>query len=182
MNRMIYRLLISIIIPLIYSFSANSQPLEYTFNLSEMFPVHDFRLENSDGLKIQSINKDGDIDKSIEGIYTFVINGYIEKIKFKNGEAPLSDNFNSSEIFYIKHEKSSETVRHLYYAINGWTIPIPFWLLIIIPVMFIILAMFIKRILFIILLIGFILFFVLQGMDVSSFINLIKEAVSHLIS
>lgn len=178
---MINRLIISIIIPLIYSFSANSQPLEYTFSLSEMFPIHDFKLENREGLKIQVVNKEGDVDKSIEGIYTFVINGYIENVTFKNGEAALSKNFNSSEIFFIKHEKSSETVSHLYYAINGWTIPIPFWLLLIVPIIFIILAMFIKRILFILLLIGFVLFFVLQGMDLSAFINLIKEAIKNII-
>lgn len=179
---MINRLIITIIIPLIYSFSAISQPLEYTFSLAEMFPINEFRLENNDGLKIQVLNKEGAIDTGIEGIYTFVINGYIENVKFKNGEAPISENFDSSEIFYIKHEKSNNVIRHLYYAVNGWAIPIPFWLLLIIPIMFIILAMFIKRILFVILLIGFVLFFLLQGMEFSSFINLIKEAISQLLS
>ncbi len=179
---MINRLLLTIIIPLICGFNAFSQQLEYNFSLSEMFPIHDFRLENNNGLKVQVVGNDGNIDKSIEGIYTFVINGYIENVNFKNGEAPLSKNFDSSEIFYIKHEKSNDTIRHLYYAINGWTIPIPFWLLVIVPVMFIVLAMFIKRILFLILLIGFVLFFVLQGMEFGAFISLIKEAASHLIS
>lgn len=180
MNRRINRLIITIIIPLIYCFNAVSQPLEYTFSLSEMFPITDFRLADNNGFVVQALTKDNQVDTHIEGIYTFVINGYIENINFKQGQASLSNNFKSSEIFYIKHEKSSETLRHLYYAVNSWTIPIPFWMLIIIPFAFIVLALFIKRILFILLLVGFVLFFILQGMDVSAFINLWKESLMHL--
>lgn len=182
MNRKIFALIISIIIPLIYSFNASSQSLEYSFNLSEMFPIVDFKLDNSNGLTLQAINKDGNIDSQIEGNYTFVINGFIEKVNFKNGTAKLNSNFSSSEVFYIKHELKSETLRHLYYAVNGWTIPIPFWVLLIIPVLFIVLAMFVKRILFLLMLIGFVLFFVLQGLDLGSFFNLLKEAFTHFVS
>lgn len=180
MNRKIYKAFISIIIPLIYGFSAIAQPLEYTFSLAEMFPIEEFKLNNSSGLRIEALNNDGIINSKIEGNYTFIINGYIEKVNFKNGVGELSQNFKSSEVFYIKHEQKAETIRHLYYAINGWAIPIPLWLLLIIPVLFIVLAMFIKRILFLILLIGFVMFFVLQGMDFSAFLNLIKEAILHI--
>ena len=182
MNRKIFALIISIIIPLIYSFSARGQSLEYNFNLSEMFPIVDFQLDNSTGLAIQAIDKDGDVDTQIEGNYTFVINGFIEKVNFNNGVGKLNSNFSSSEVFYIKHELKSNTLRHLYYAVNGWTIPIPFWVLLIIPVLFIVLAMFVKRILFLLMLIGFVLFFVLQGLDFGAFLNLLKEAMTHFIS
>lgn len=181
MVKYIYRVLLTIIIPLITGFSASSQQLEYRFNLSEMFPISDFKLENEEGLFVYAL-KDGEIDKSIEGIYTFVINGYIENITFKNGKAALTENFHSSEVFYIKHEKQSETLRHLYYSVGTWAIPIPFWLLLIIPLSFILLAMFIKRLLFIILLVGFVLFFVLQGLEFSSFFSLIKESVANMLN
>lgn len=181
MNRKLYRIILSIIIPLIYSLNAISQPLEYTFSLSEMFPLSDFRLVKDDAYKIQALNKDGNIEESISGIYTVVINGYIENINFKKGEATLSKNFETSEIFYIKHERSSNTIRHLFYSFSNWVIPIPFWLLLVIPLLFLVLAMFIKRILFLILIIGFVLFFILQGMDLSSFISLLKESISSLI-
>ncbi len=181
MNRRMNRVILTIIIPLIYCFNAVSQQREYTFSLSEMFPIGDFRLDNANGYVIQAVTNDDVVDEHIEGIYTFVINGYIENVTFKKGQAPLSKNFQSSDIFYIKHEKNAETLRHLYYSVNSWTIPIPFWMLIIIPILFIVMAMFIKRILFLLLLIGFVLFFILQGMDVSAFINLLKETIVHLI-
>lgn len=181
MNRKIYRIILSIIIPLIYSLNAISQPLEYTFSLSEMFPLNDFRLVKEDVFKIQAINKEGNKEESISGIYTLVVNGYFENVNFVKGEALLSKNFESSEIFYIKHERSSNTIRHLYYSFSNWVIAIPFWLLLLIPLLFLVLAMFIKRILFLILLIGFVLFFVLQGMDMSSFMTLIKESISQLV-
>lgn len=182
MNRKIFSLIISIIIPLIYSFNAIGQSLEYSFNLSEMFPIVDFKLENSNGLTLKAINAEGSVDSQIEGNYTFVINGIIEKVNFKNGLGKLNPNFSSSEVFYIKHDLKANTIRHLYYAINGWTIPIPFWVLLIIPVLFIILAMFVKRILFLLMLVGFVLFFVLQGLDFGSFLNLIKEAITHIMA
>ncbi len=181
MIKFVYRAILTIIIPLITTFSAYSQQLEYRFNLSEMFPIGDFKLEKSDGIQVVAL-KSGETDPSIEGIYTFVINGYIENINFKNGKAKLSDNFSSSEIFYIKHEKQTETLRHLYYSVGTWVVPIPFWLLLIIPITFIVLAMFIKRILFIILLLGFVLFFVLQGLDMGSFYNLIKETIANFLN
>jgi hypothetical protein len=179
MNKVKYALLIAIIIPLINSAVAFSQGPEYRFNLSELFPLHDFTVSNTNGLSIDAIDKDGNIDENISGIYTFVINGYIEKLNFEKGSARISSNFNSSEVFYVKHERQLNTLRHLYYTAGSFTIRIPLWLFILVPVLIILLAIFIKRILFFLLFVGFVLFFITQGLDFASFINLVKESFQY---
>lgn len=179
MNKVRYSLLLAIIIPLFGTSLAFSQGPEYRFNLSDLFPLQDFKVSNENGLRIEAIDKEGNIDKNIEGIYTFVINGYIEKLKFDKGSAVMSSNFNSSSVFYVKHERQIDTLQHLYYTIGSWCILIPFWLFILIPVLIIILAMFIKRLLFMLLFIAFIMFFILQGLNFDSFINLIKESFQY---
>ncbi len=179
MNRFKFSLILAIIIPLIGISSAFSQGPEYTFNLSDMFPIQDFELGSENGLVVKAIDKDGNIDTNIEGIYTFVINGYIEKIKFSKGVAPISSNFQSSEVFYVKHERQLNTLRHLFYSIGTWTILIPLWLFLLVPVLILLLAMFIKRILFLLIFVAFVVFFLMQGLDVSTFINLIKDALQN---
>ncbi len=177
MNRFKLTLIIAIIIPLIGISSAFSQGPEYTFNLSDMFPLHDFELGNDNGLVVKALDKDGNVDTNIEGIYTFVINGYIEKVKFSKGLASISSNFNSSEVFYIKHERQLNTLRHLFYTAGTWTIMIPLWLFLLVPVVILLLAMFIKRLLFLLIFIAFVVFFLMQGLDFSTFINLVKDAL-----
>lgn len=179
MNRFKFSLILAIIIPLIGISSAFSQGPEYTFNLSDMFPIQDFELGSENGLVVKAIDKDGNIDTNIEGIYTFVINGYIEKIKFSKGVATISSNFQSSEVFYVKHERQLNTLRHLFYSIGTWTILIPLWLFLLVPVLILLLAMFIKRILFLLIFVAFVVFFLMQGLDVSTFINLIKDALQN---
>lgn len=179
MNRVKYTLILAIIIPLMFSSNAFSQGPEFRFNLSDLFPINDFKVSNVNGLSMVAINKEGNVDQNIEGIYTFVINGYIEKLKFEKGEASISANFNSSEVFYVKHERELNTLRHLFYTVGTITIRIPLWLFILVPVLIILLAVFIKRILFVLLFAGFVLFFLTQGMDFTSFINLIKESFQY---
>lgn len=179
MNRVKFSIIIAIIIPLISIGTVFSQGTEFRFNLSDLFPINDFRVSSMNALSVEAIDKEGQVDANIEGIYTFVINGYIEKLKFTKGVAEISSNFKDSEVFYIKHERQSDTLRHLFYTVGSWTIPIPLWLFILVPVVIILFALFIKRILFALLLIGFILFFVLQGMDFSAFLNLVKESFQY---
>lgn len=179
MKRFKFSLIIAIIIPLFGISSAFSQGPEYTFNLSDMFPIHDFELGNENGLVVRAIDKEGNTDTNIEGIYTFVINGYIEKVKFSKGLAPISSNFNSSEVFYLKHERQLNTLRHLFYTVGSWTIMIPLWVFILVPVLILLLAMFIKRLLFLLIFVAFVVFFLMQGLDFSTFINLIKDALQN---
>ena len=179
MNKLKYTLILAIIIPLMFSSAAFSQGPEFRFNLSDLFPINDFKVSNVNGLRMVAIDKEGNIDQNIEGIYTFVINGYIEKLKFEKGEASISSNFSSSEVFYVKHERELNTLRHLFYTAGTLTIRIPLWLFILVPVLIVLLAIFIKRILFLLLLVGFVLFFLMQGLDVSAFFNLIKESFQY---
>jgi hypothetical protein len=179
MNRFKISLILAIIIPLIGISSAFSQGPEYTFNLSDMFPIQDFEVGSENGLVVKALDKEGNIDTNIEGIYTFVINGYIEKIKFSKGVAPISSNFQSSEVLYVKHERQLNTLRHLFYSIGSWTILIPLWLFLLVPVLILLLAMFIKRLLFLLIFVAFVVFFLMQGLDISTFINLIKDALQN---
>ena len=150
------------------------------FNLSELFPIQDFSLarQTHNGqtqLKIVAELKDATIDKSIEGKYEFVINGFVEKIDFKNGAAALPEDMKSNVLF-IKHETANTANYHLYYIVAGFVIPIPLWLLIVIPIAIVVIALIIKRILMILLILFFVLFFMTQGIDFSSFINLMSSA------
>lgn len=179
MNKMVLRFLIAIIIPLLGYADVHSQSMEYRFNLSDLFPIQDFKLEKTNGLTVVATNEKGEIDTKIEGIYTFVVNGFIEKVNFKKGYGSLNNKFEDSNVFYVKHERSTNTLRHLYYSINSFAIRIPLWLFILVPVLFLLFALFIKRILFILLFIGFVTFFLVQGLDISSLISLIKETFQY---
>lgn len=179
MYKAIFRFLIAIIIPIIGYTDVHSQALEYRINLSDIFPLHDFELDKSKGLSVVALNEKGEVDANIEGIYTFVINGYIEKVKFNKGIASISKNFEGSNVFYVKHEREINTLRHLYYSIDSFAIRIPLWLFILIPVVLLLFAMFIKRILFILLFVGFISFFLLQGLNWGALISLIKETFQY---
>lgn len=175
-----------ILIFLITFFSSVQLQAQQTvyFNLSELFPIQDFTLtrqidEGQTKLTIIAEQKDATIDKSIEGKYEFVINGFVEKINFKNGAARLPDEMNSNVLF-IKHETSNTANYHLYYILAGFVIPIPLWLLIVIPIAIVIIALVIKRILMVLLILFFVLFFMTQGIDFSSFVNLMTSAYHSL--
>jgi uncharacterized membrane protein len=108
-----------------------------------------------------------------------VINGFVEKIDFKNGAAALPEDMKSNVLF-IKHETANTANYHLYYILAGFVIPIPLWLLIVIPIAIVVIALIIKRILMILLILFFVLFFVTQGIDFSAFINLMSSAYHSL--
>lgn len=171
--------IIAIIIPFLFSTDLYAQK-EIYINLSDIFPLNDFQLTNESGLKVQTIQKNGEIDKSIEGKYKFVINGYIEKLDFTNGEAFLPSNISNSAVLYIKHEKSTETIQHLYYQIGGFVLEIPFYVLWVLPLLIIIIALVIKRIIMLFLIIAVIVFFVAQGLGLSDYFELIKESLLKL--
>ncbi len=171
--------ILAIIIPFLFSTEIYAQK-EIYINLSDIFPLNDFKLSNENGLKVQTIQKNGQIDKSIEGKYKFVINGFIEKLDFTNGQASLPANVAESSILYIKHEKSTETVHHIFYQIAGFVIEIPFYVLWLLPLLIIIIALVIKRIIMLFLIIAVIVFFVAQGLDLSDYFILIKESLLQL--
>jgi hypothetical protein len=171
--------ILAIIIPFLFTSELYAQKEVY-INLSDIFPLNDFKLSNEGSLKVQSLLKNGQIDESIEGKYKFVINGYIEKLDFKNGEASLPTNISESSVLYIKHEKSTETVQHLYYQIAGFVFEIPFYILWLLPLLIIIIALVIKRIIMLFLIIAVIVFFVAQGLGLSDYFELIKESILKL--
>lgn len=171
---------IAIIIPFLVSLNAQAQK-EIYINLSDIFPLNDFQLSNESSLKIKALDKNGLVDKSIEGKYKFIINGYIEKIDFKNGEASLPSNVTESSILYIKHEKGTGVIQHLYYQIAGFVLQIPFYILWLIPLIIIALALIIKRIVMMFLVIGVIVFFIAQGLALSDYIALIQESILNML-
>lgn len=170
---------IAIIIPFLVSLDVQAQKDIY-INLSDIFPLNDFELGNESGLKLKALTADGKVDKTLEGKYKFVINGYIEKLDFKNGVATIPSNVSESSILYIKHEKSSGVVQHLYYQIAGFVVQIPFYILWLIPLIIIALALIIKRIIMMFLVIGVIVFFIAQGLALSDYIALIQESIMNI--
>lgn len=177
------RKIFTILFTFLITFQLQAQHTVY-FNLSELFPIHDFELAKSTvngqtQLRIEAIQADENLDKSIEGKYEFVINGFVEKVDFKNGIAALPAEMNS-DILFLKHEAANNSIYHLYYVLAGFVIPIPLWLLIIIPLFIVIVALLIKRIIMLLLIVLFVLFIMSQGIDFSSFINLMTSAYHSL--
>lgn len=171
---------IAIIVPFFVLTAAFGQKDIY-FNLSELFPLADFSIEKGSNYTIVALNKDGQTDQEIEGFYKFSINGYIEDVKFYRGRAALKSNFSDSPVLYVKHEREGKaSLEHLFYSYGSTTVRIPFWTLLIIPILIIVLAIIVKRLIVLILLIGFVLFFVMQGMDLDAFVQLIKDAISKI--
>lgn len=180
------RVLSAIIIPLFILGTAFAQDDIY-FNLKDLGVVHDFRLESDiDGderLSVSALTREGAVDQQLEGTYTFVINGYIEKLNFDKGVATWNREIDNHTFLYMKYEGKSSTIYHLYYTQGAWVLSIPLFLVILIPFLLILLtAVFRKLILMIIFLAIFVLFFLFNGLDLFSFFNLLKTSVLSLFS
>ncbi len=165
---------IAIIVPIMFITEAYGQK-DYYFNLSEIFPIHDFQLQKNQQYEIVALNKAGEPDRGIEGIYTFVMNGYIEKLNFSKGIAPLKSNFEDYSVLYIKHEvEGKSSIQHVFYTLSGNTFRIPFWTFLLLPILILILAFVIKRMIMLLLIVLFIAFFLVQGLDWNSLVEVFK--------
>ena len=177
MRRLKLLVKIAIIVPFLCISTAQAQK-DYYFSLSEIFPIQDFQLQKNSQYEIVALNKQGEPDRWIEGIYTFVVNGYIEKINFKSGIAPVKANFEEQAVLYIKHEvEGKSSIQHVFYTFSGNTFRIPFWVFIVIPILFIILAIAIKRIIVLLLIGLFIAFFLVQGLNWDAFVEIWKMSM-----
>lgn len=174
-----FKAILAIIIPFLIYNSAYSQKTVY-INLADIFPIQDFKLEDNNGLKIQALKPDGSLDKSIEGKYKFVINGYIEKLDFTNGSANLPSNLDLNSVIYIKHESKSTELKRLFYNIAGYSFNIPFWVLWLIPAIILLVVIIIKRFIYLTLIILVIVFFIAQGLDLSDYFALIWESFKQI--
>ncbi len=180
LQKFILRIL-AIIIPLCIANNSIAQRTVY-INLSDIFPIQDFTLVQADELEIHALTKEGKIDVDIEGNYKFVINGYIEKLDFKNGKAILPGKIVENSILFIKHEQKADTIQHLFYSISDWVIPIPFWILWVIPLLIIVIVFIVKRFIYLFLILLVLMFFIGQGLNLRDYFSIILDSIKGLFS
>ncbi len=179
----IFRLFIAIIIPLLMVNTLKAQHV-YDINFRELFPIADFRLEgdiDGDGqLSLVALDSGNTVDETADGKYTFIINGFIEDIYFKEGVATLNKSISSNGIIFIKYENRVENIYRLYGRIAGLIIPVPLWIVLALPLFIVLLSIVFRRLIYLILILGVVVFFLFSGLDLSSFLNLIKISISSL--
>lgn len=154
------------------------------FNFKDFFLIKDFTVESAQGTekKINLIALDtvGKTDTTIQGNYSFVINGFIEELNFKKGIASVNILVDNSTFLYVKHENKTETRYKLYYVLYGTVWAIPLWIIIIVPLLIVLLTLVLRRYFILFVLLIFIGFFLFNGFDFASFVNLLKESASSL--
>ena len=182
---------ISIILFLALSSSifAQQQPLSYSFNFRDLFVIRDFKVsgaaENQKNIQIAALDSNKNIYEKIEGPYSFVINGYIEKINFKKGIAQFNlEKLDASMLLIIhtyKENKVSKLIilRKTDNGIKAMNFPI--YMVLVIFIGIIIFAAIIRKMAVYVLVALFIFYFFYKGVDLSTFIEILKTGVKNLI-
>jgi len=172
-----------------FSVFAQEQPLSYSFNFRDLFVIRDFKVtgvaSDQKNFKITALDSNGNVFEKIEGPYTFVINGFIEKLNFKKGNANFDASSLNASILYLSHTYKENKVSKLVMLRKtdaGFkTITFPVYVVLLMLVGFIICAALIRK-LFVYALVGlFIFYFFYKGVDISTFFEILKAGVTSII-
>ncbi|POY36133.1 hypothetical protein C3K47_13135 [Solitalea longa] len=142
----------------------------------EQEKIEDFKLVEENGkLKIKALEESDEqqVNEKVNGEYIFGINGMDVALEFRRGEANLSQQFSGSTFVYFspKHQPVSSVKLYYLQEISDYYGPfkIPISLLLIIPLIFIIIGYFVRKLIF--LFIGILVAFFLfnKGLDIGNY-------------
>lgn len=150
------------------------------------FLVKESLLKNSKLAIIAADSLDVPLEK-INGTYTFSVSGFTQELTFNNGVAILPLPIDKSTFVYIKHQNDAGTHSKLIYVykkdgdLSPFTISRIF--LIIVPLIIIILAFAFKRFMYValILLIIWLIFSYMNGLNVSTFFETTFDYLKNLV-
>lgn len=175
------RILITILFLSITSLSLNAQSSQLINN----FIIKDNLLNNN---KIAIITTDSldNPQESINGTFSFSINGFKQLLEFKNGVAVSDMEIDKSLFVYIKHENEKEGASQMYYIVKNDTglnpIKINWYVLLIIPGGLILLGYMFRKLIGIIIfvLMGYIYFNYSKGLSFPTFLESIFDGLKNL--
>lgn len=152
--------------------------------------VNDFIIKENilknDLLDIIATDADENPVTTVNGTFSFSMNGFTEELKFVNGEATSSRKVDKSTFVYLKHKNESGTHAKLYYVIKRDRGLSPFkinWLImLLIPVSLIVLGMMFRKFILIAVILLAILFFFnnSKGLDISTFFETVYHGIMSL--
>lgn len=126
-------------------------------------------------------------NEAISGTYQFVINGFKQELKFRDGVAITPNAIETSAFVFIKHRNQQGSQGRLYYIWKrdqGLTpIAISWYFLILVPAVILLIAYLFKRImvLAIVVLVGLFIYNYSKGLDLENIFETISHGVKSLI-
>lgn len=145
--------------------------------------IHDFKLSpalfENNSIHIKALDEAGDEDISVNGRYSFTVNGFEKSLLFIAGNAAYPDNLKSSTFLYMKVGSVEKPVSRLFYVYRSDAGLVPFkislfWL-ILIPVLLIMGSFVFKRLIVLVIIIFFLFFLFNKGLSVSGYIGAVKD-------
>lgn len=127
-------------------------------------------------------------DKSIEGTFRFIINGFDHSLSFEQGVAVFPQVLSKSSFVFLKHKvNGNKEVGKYYYILKNEkglkTIELNGLTLLLIPVLILFIAYVFKRFMFVFVLLAlvFLYFYFTQGLDLGPFIDHIFFSLKKLV-
>lgn len=120
---------------------------------------------------------------SVNGTFSFSINGFKEELKFVNGEATSSRQVDRSTFVYLKHKNDNGTHAKLYYVIKrerGLSpVKINWFIMLLIPVSLIVLGMMFRKFILIAVILLAVMFFFnnSKGLSISTFFETVYNGL-----
>lgn len=142
--------------------------------------------QNGNQLLVQAIDTAKQNNSSINGTFTFYVNGFTQALQFKNGVASCELKLSKSSFIYFKHENEASNPSNLYYVYKGDSGLNPFkisWLLLVaIPIGLVLIGYMFKKIigLAIFLLVAYFYFNHNGGLSVGTFFASVFDGLRNL--
>jgi hypothetical protein len=138
----------------------------------------------NDKLDIIATDVDENPVATVNGTFSFSMNGFTEELKFVDGVATSSREVDKSTFVYLKHKNDNGTHAKLYYVIKRDSGLSPFkinWIvLLLIPVSLIVLGMMFRKFILIAVILLAVLFFFnnSKGLDISTFFETVYHGIT----
>lgn len=140
------------------------------------------RVSPGEGERIELVTMDGEAVSGIQGRHPFSVNGFRSDLEFRKGVAGLPGELSSSTFLYIKYEGEERNISRLFYVYRGFAgdysvVPVPLALLIIVPLAFVLLGVFFRRLILLALLLlgAFFYFSNYRGLSPGDFFDAARE-------
>lgn len=156
-------------------------------NVIQDFEVKEY-VTNDGTLAIVVLDSAKQVDKTIDGTFRFIINGFDHSLSFAQGVAVFPQVLSKSSFVFLKHKANdNREVGKYYYILKSdtglKTIELNGLTLLFIPVLILFIAYVFKRFLFVFILLAlvFLYFYFTQGLDLGPFIDHIFFSLKKLV-
>lgn len=155
--------------------------LTFTFS-SKANAIHDFEVKeyitNDGTLAIVVLDSAKQVDKTVEGTFRFIINGFDHSLSFQQGVAVFPQALSNSSFVFFKHQSNgNEEVGKYYYIIMSdtglKTVELNGLTLLLVPVVILFIAYVFRRFMFVFVLLAlvFLYFYFVKGLEFGPFID-----------